>query len=197
MRKIIALLILGCCAFLFGCQESKKKEEFISEYSYYYQEENIKDTWSWFNLDEYKKALELKRVIKIDFKELEKMIEDKKSFVIYYGFNPSLYTCPYCAECLPIAIDAFNEINVDIYYLDIYAMRTNNSAEYLYIYNQLVTFDSSFGEKILAPTYVSYQEGKPYKYQVATFKNEDGKYISGLSEEQQRNLKELYQELVK
>ena len=197
MRKILVLLLLCCCILLIGCGESKKKEEFVSEYSYYYDEGNIKENWDWFTLDNYKNALELNRVIKIDFEELKEMIESNETFVIYYGFNPSLYTCPYCAECLPIAINAFDEVDLDIYYLDIYAMRTNNTEEYQYIYQQLLESDSSFGEKILAPTYVSYRNGHPYKYQIATFRNEEGKFISGMNEEQQQNLKNLYQELIK
>lgn len=197
MKKIVIVLLLCFCTLLFGCNEKKQKEEFILEYSYYYDQNNIDSDWDWFNVEEFKNALELNRVIALDFKELKKKIESKESFVIYYGFNPTLYQCPYCAECLPIAINAFDELDIDIYYLDIYAMRANNTDEYLYIYNQLLASDSSFGEKILAPTYVSYKEGNPYKYQIATFKNEDGRFISGITDEQKQQLKNIYQELVK
>ena len=196
MKRILGLLLF-CCLFLFGCSENKQKEDFVLEYSYYYDSNNIKENWTWFDLEELTNALELKRVKSIDFNKLKKMIESNESFIIYYGFNPSLYPCPYCAECLPIAINAFDELDIDIYYLDIYAMRTNNTSEYLYIYEQLVSFDSSFGEKILAPTYVSYRDGKPYKYQIATFKNDEGRFISGMNLEQRKKLKELYQDLYK
>lgn len=196
MKKIIVVLLLCLSLFLLGCNENKQKEEFVKEYSYYYDSSNLKDNWTWFNLDNYKASLNLKRIIKLDFKEVKEKIESDETFVIYYGFNPELYQCPYCVAALPIAIDAFNEIDCDIYYLDIYAIRANNTEEYQYLYQQLAA-DGTFGEKILAPTYVSYRDGEVYKYQIATFKNDQGRYIADLSTEQKEQLKQLYQDLLK
>ena len=196
MKKILIVLLLLMTIIFTGCSENKRKNDFVAEYSYYYDSQNIKEKWTWFNLDQYKKALELKRVIKLSFDEVQDKINKNDSFVIYYGFNPQLYQCPYCVETLPIAIDAFNELNEDFYYLDIYAMRSNNTEEYLYLYNQLVEVFNDFGPKILAPTYVYYQNGKPIKYHAATFKNDDGKFISGLNETQKQELKLIYKDLI-
>lgn len=196
MKKILFVVIMCFCLFLFGCSEAKQKEAFVQEYSYYYDSNNVKENWEWFDLDYYKTSLELKRVIKLDFEDVKEKIENDETFVIYYGFNPELYQCPYCVATLPIAINAFNEIDCDIYYLDIYAMRASNTEEYQYLYNQLAA-DGVFGEKILAPTYVSYREGEVYKYQIATFKNEEGRWITDLNTEQKEQLKEKYQNLLK
>lgn len=198
MKKILTLILLSMTIFLFSCNNktNEKKESFISEYSYYYNDENIKDDWNWFNKTEFQDALNLKRVIKLEFSEVKEKIESGEEFVIYYGFNPEFYQCPYCVAALPIAINSFDEIGMDIYYLDIYAMRTNNTLEYLYLLNQLQK-DNDFGEKILVPTYVSYANGEVKKYHIATLKDQEGKYIKDLSDSQKEELKQIYQELVK
>ena len=197
MKKVLSFLfILFVSVFAISCNEKEKYQAFIDEYSYYCNEENVKDGWDWFNKEEFQKALELKRVKKITCDELFEKLDSKETFVIWYGFDPELYQCPYCVASLPVAINAFNEIDLDIYYLDIYAMRNNNTDEYQRILKQLQE-DENFGEKILVPTYVSYRDGDVYKYHVATLKDENDKYIKDLSDNQKEELKQIYLDLVK
>lgn len=52
--------------------------------------------------------------------ELVKMIDEKKTFVVYFGFN----TCPWCRSVLPSLIDAASEKDIKkIYYVDIKDIR--------------------------------------------------------------------------
>ncbi len=52
--------------------------------------------------------------------ELVKMIEDKKSFVVYFGFA----ACPWCRSVLPTLFKVSNDLGLDkIYYVDVLEIR--------------------------------------------------------------------------
>ncbi len=55
-----------------------------------------------------------------DASDIVKMIKEKKTFVVYFGFD----TCPWCRSVLPTLIEVANDLSIDmIYYVDIKEIR--------------------------------------------------------------------------
>lgn len=197
MKKLSIICFLFFFIFLSGCTKEKsdediKKDAFISEYSYYNEEANVPETWDWFDLEELNNALNKRKILKLTYDETKEMIESGEQVVIYYGFDPKLYQCPYCVASLSSAVDAAIEVDIDIYYLDIRTMRVDNTEEYLWLYNGMLEVFPDFGTRISAPTYVKYNHGKPVDYHVATLKDEENNSIKSLTQEQKEELKNLY-----
>lgn len=55
-----------------------------------------------------------------DENEIIEMLEDKKSFVVYFGFSD----CPWCRSAIPILIEVAKDLGLDkIYYVDVKEIR--------------------------------------------------------------------------
>ena len=204
MKKIILLLVFLLSSTLIACKDSKEetgKTAFQVDYEFYYNEENIKDSWkSWFDYETFRTAIEKRRFIKISVEEALKKIENNEEFCLYYGFDPTLYKCPNCVCSIPYAEDVLEELDLYCYYVDIYTIRQQVSEEYLKFYNPIKeTFDDYVtlsGDDVLrAATVVYYKDGKPFNFHLATIKDSENNNIHDLTSEQQEQLKNIYRDL--
>lgn len=208
MKKIFYILLVIFAIMLVGCGKEKEEKtfddkinDFIEDYEYYYNSENIKETWTWFDLDFYKEGLNKKRFVKISIEEAIEKIESGEAFTIYYAFDPTLYQCPNCVCTLPYAEAIAEELDIYIYYVDVFAARQQDSAEYHKLYDPISeAFDNyavlADGDMLRASTAVYYKDGKPVNFTLSTtLKYEDNKNILDLTEEQKEVVKQAYRNL--
>lgn len=210
MKKILYLLILILAVTFVGCEKPDDNKNdnnedginaFVKDYEFYYDEANIKDNWkTWFNLDFYKQGLEKKRFIKISIDEAISKIDSGESFVIYYAFDPTLYRCPNCVCSLPYAEMIAEELDMYIYYVDVYVARQQDSEEYHKLYDPISAAFENYaylaeGDMLRASTVVYYKDGKPFNFNLSTIKDADNKNILDLTEEQKEQLKDIYRNL--
>ena len=204
MKKLLLVLILLFSLTFFACKDSKEetgKTAFQQDYESYYDENNIKDSWkTWYDMDFFKSSLEKRRFIKISIEEALEKIENKEEFILYFGFDPTLYKCPNCVCSIPYAEEVLEELDLYSYYVDIYVAREQNTDEYKKFYNAIVeAFDNyvilSGDEVLRASTVVYYKDGKPFNFHLATIKGEENKNIHELTEEQKEQLRNIYRDL--
>lgn len=113
--------------------------------------------------------------INYSVKQLDKDINDKKSRIVYFGFND----CPYCNDLLPILTDINSHFKQEIYYID--TRKNPNWKSNLDIddYDLLLTHIGKYLNKdedsklhLYVPTIIFINEGKiikfisPYEYDV-------------------------------
>ena len=202
MKKIIfiiTLLFLSISFFSCTKKEDKtidieqRKTDFINEYMYYEDSTNIPEKWStWFDYSYFKSQIDKRVFIKLTFDEVKAKIENKESFVIYYGFDPKLYQCPYCAISIPLVVDVAKELDIDIYYLDIRQMRVDEDDNYKYLYNLLIRDLANFPDVIRASTYVNYYEGIANGFYEGSLKDSEGNNIKELTDSQKEELRNIY-----
>ena len=204
MKKVLLVLLLVFSFMLFACKDSKEergKTDFQFDYEYYYNEDNIKDTWkTWYDLDFFKTNVEKRRFIKISIEDALKKIENKEEFALYFGFDPTLYKCPNCVCSIPYAEIVLEELNTYCYYVDIYVAREQNTEEYQKFFVAIKEAFSDYvtlsaDDVLRASTVVYYKNGKPTNFHLATLKDSDNKNIHNLTEEQKEELKEIYRNL--
>ena len=203
MKKLFLIITLFVLSLLMvSCKKEEekdtfdveaRKDAFIEEYRYYENSENVPEKWStWFNYDEFKAQIDKRVFVKLTFEEVKAKIENKESFVIYYGFDPKLYQCPYCAISIPLVTDVALELGIDVYYLDIRTMRVNETPEYKYLYDFLNENLEDFPEVIRASTYANYKDGVPNGFFQGSLTDEEGKNIKELTDAQKEELKDIY-----
>ena len=201
MKKVFMLLCLVLVVLSFGCKDSdlEKKKAFEDDYKYY-MDEAVVDAlgWDWFDKASYNKVFDEHVFVKSTFEEVKSAMEGKERVVIYFGYNPKLYQCPYCATALPIANEAALENGVSkILYLDIFQIRKDETDEYKWLRSFIQEQIPDFGEKILVPDFYVIENGKILSHHIATFKDEEGKYIKDLTDIQKEELKNVYNEMFK
>ena len=204
MKKILLVLVVLISLCLFACKDSKEetgKTAFQQDYEFYYNEENIKESWqSWYDMETFKTAIEKRRFIKISIEDALKMIDEKKEFILYFGFDPTLYKCPNCVCSIPFAEDVLEELDIYAYYVDIYVAREQNTEEYQKFFKAIKDAFSDYitlsGDDVLrASTVVYYKDGKPHNFHLATLKDSENKNIHNLTAEQKEELKQIYRDL--
>ena len=204
MKKLLLVLVLLLSLTLFACKDSKEetgKTAFQVEYEFYYNEENIKDSWkTWFDYDFFRTNVEKRRFIKISIEEALKKIEDKEEFTLYFGFDPTLYRCPNCVCSIPYAEIVLEELDMYCYYVEIYTERQNDTENYHKFYDAIKNAFSDYvtlsGDDVLrASTAVHYKDGNPFNFHLATIKDSENKNIHNLTSEQKEELKNIYRDL--
>lgn len=108
-------------------------------------------------------------------KQLDKDINDKKSRIVYFGFND----CPYCNDLLPILTDINSHFKQEIYYIDTRKNPDWKSNLDIDDYDLLLTHIGKYLNKdednklhLYVPTIIFINEGKiikfisPYEYDV-------------------------------
>ena len=204
MKKLLLIILIFLCLGLFACKDSKDetgKTAFQLEYEFYYNEDNIKDSWkTWYDVDFFRQAVEKRRFIKISIDDAIKKIDSGEEFVLYFGFDPTLYKCPNCVCSIPYAVSVLEELDMYCYYVEIYTARQNNTEEYQKFYNAIVNaFDDyvtlSGDEVLRASTVVRYKDKTPQKFHLATLKDSENNNIHNLTEEQKEELKNIYRDL--
>lgn len=176
MKKILSIIVIFFV--LVGCNpQNKSKAKILSEYP------NLKDKNHVF--------------IEASFNEVIDLLNNKTGVVIF-----SFSTCPYCQAVMPILNEsAKQEDFTEVLYFDIYEIRKNKTDEY----QQLIEIiskqvdDLAFEEdqttpRITVPDVYFVKDGKIISHYIATFKDQDGKWIKDLTISQQNELKAIYRE---
>jgi hypothetical protein len=100
---------------------------------------------------------------------------------------------------MPLINEAALKVGITkILYLDIYEMRKNNTTEYQLLLGYL---DSKVGDlieregvkKIIVPDLYIVKDGEIVTHHIATLKDNDGAFISDLTENQKQELIDLYE----
>ena len=185
MNKKLLFLVLILCLFLVsGCSV---KETDALKFKKEYESLNGKKTDD--GKHKYRKVSISKTnpMVYSDCKEINKLIDNKESFVVYFGFSK----CPWCRSIIESLIEAGNKNNIDkIYYVDVEKIRDvkilknidevtplkEGDADYMKLLDKLgdvledYTIEADDGRKIdvgekriYAPNVVAVIDGKAYK----------------------------------
>ena len=113
-KKLLLVLLLVLSLGLYGCGKQKDGEKFKEEY------ESVNGQKSGENTIRTLSIPKDNPFIYKETKDIVKAIQDKETFVVYFGF----VTCPWCRSVLPYLIKTAEENNIDeIYYVDIKNLR--------------------------------------------------------------------------
>ena len=149
--------------------------------------------------------------------DIVKMIEDKETFIVYFGFAK----CPWCRSVLPNLINAAKDNNVSkIYYVDVLNIRDTKEIKDGNIittkegttgYNKLVDLISNVLEKytvmdgsdikevgyrIYAPNVVAIKEGKAISMTTGISPTQDSAYMA-LTDVMNKESYELFKNVIK
>ena len=116
MKKILTILILFLTIFsLTGCSYRKDALKFKKEYESLNGEKSSSGKTI--------RTIKIKKNNPVIYKtdeEIVDMINNKESFIVYFGF-PS---CPWCRSVLPTLLDVCNDLNIDkLYYVNVENIR--------------------------------------------------------------------------
>lgn len=176
INKISIFLLLGLIIFLSGC--TSPKDKFEEDYQMFKNVDHVFE--------------------KVNYRSAYNALTGKGKYVIVFAYDPDLYVCPYCMEVLPILNEAALESEVvKILYLDIRTMRVERTDEYTelidYIFDQVDDLKSREGKlEIIVPDVYVVSDGEILAHHVATLKDDEGKYILGLDDNQKSELKDIY-----
>lgn len=110
---LIVLLLSGCTN-----KELTSKEKEALKFKEEYESLNGKST----NNRKYRKV-EIEKDNPMRYKsasDIVKMIEEKKTFIVYFGFD----SCPWCRSVVPTLLEVAKDLEVDtIYYVDVKEIR--------------------------------------------------------------------------
>ena len=120
-------------------------------------------------LNSYSQLKDQQHIVKmLDAKQVDSLIENKKTYVLFMGFE----RCPWCQDLMPYYNEIAKENRIEeIYYLDILEMRTNVDSKDRYVYDKLyqILLDASpTSTRIGAPTIFFVKEGILQAYHVGT-----------------------------
>ena len=124
MRKSFVLIVaLLCVALLTACTSTKKSNEDALKFKSDYESLNGVETSS---EGVYYRELDLDEdnpFVYTTLEEINGKIDNKESFIVYFGAN----WCPWCRSVLPTAIEEAKDAGIDtIYYIDV---RPDNDEE--------------------------------------------------------------------
>lgn len=179
--RIIIIVFLFVLSFgLISC--SNEKKAFEDDYQMFKDKEHV--------------------FVKADYKTVyASLTKEKGSSVIVFAYDPDLYVCPFCMKVFPILNEVALEAEVEeILYLDIRTMRVERTAEYLslieYISDQVDDLELRDDKlEIIVPDVYVVQDGKILGHHIATIKDEEGKYIVDINDEQTSELKDIYRSM--
>ncbi len=178
--KVFLLIFISI--FLISCKDNGKRA-FENDYQMFKGEEHV------FRKVDYDTM----------YQEFTKSTEHR---VIVFAFDPDLYECPYCMLLLPIMNEvALEEGLKEILYFDVYEMRKDRTNEYV----DLVEFITSQTDleirndlhEIVVPDIYLVKNGKIISHHIATFKDEEGRFIFNLTEAEKEEIKSIYRDMFK
>ena len=118
MKKI--LMIIMILVLLVGCNTSKKEMTDAMRFKEEY--ENLNGEKTSYD-DSYYRTIDIAEdnpIIYKDASDIVKMIDNKDTFVVYFGFS----SCPWCRSVVPNLISVANVLGIDtIYYVDVKDIR--------------------------------------------------------------------------
>lgn len=142
-------------------------------------------------------ATDFSMFIDTTFEEVLAKISNKETFALFLGFD----NCPWCRDVKPILQDVANNLNTQIYYIDVKGedcektcnlentdLRNNNDENYT------KWLKTTGEENITVPYLIIYKEGK--KDAVYTSPNYDA-HLKNISEKNTKKVQDKYTELLK
>lgn len=119
MKRVINFtFILILCFTLCGCGNKEKTDavKFKEEY------ESLNNKTNESNSKKYREVL-INKDNPIKYKtadEIATMIDEKESFIVYFGFD----TCPWCRSVVPTMLEVAKDLGIEtIYYVDVKEIR--------------------------------------------------------------------------
>jgi len=121
MKKFIVLVIM--MVTLVGCAEIKEKASNKSDAVLFKEEyESLNNEKTTYN-DTYYRILDIDEnnpFVYKDASDIIEMIDNKETFVVYFGFS----SCPWCRSIISSLIDVSKDLNIStIYYVDVKEIR--------------------------------------------------------------------------
>lgn len=217
MKKIIYISLF--LVLLLGITSCGKKEENLYNFKEEYESLNNQEN----DYGQKTRALDIPEnnpFVKVEASEIVKMMDDKKTFVVYFGFA----SCPWCRSVLNELINASKEKNINtIYYVDVkdirntlkYNEETNKveetkkgSDDYYKLLEKLdnvlsyydLSTQASFPEvdakRIYAPNIVIVEKGKAIGLESGIPESLTNPYME-LTEEMKEDIKNKFLEVLK
>ena len=129
------------------------------------------------------------------YKELNKKIQNKDSFILYLGFP----NCPWCRNIVPVLFDAVKENNIDkIYYINPRVLKEENADDFDSLFNLLYDYllaDEEGNKGLYVPDVYFFKDGKIIGNHLDTVESQTDPRVT-LNEEQVNELKGIYGELI-
>lgn len=118
MKKIIIFIVIF--TLLLGCSNNDKKEVDAIKFKKEYESLNNEETSYGNNAYRELDIDEENPFIYKSAKDIVKMIDNKETFVVYFGFS----SCPWCRSVIENLINVSSDLGIDyIYYVDVLEIR--------------------------------------------------------------------------
>lgn len=129
----------------------------------------------------------------LSYSDLENKINNKESFVVYFGFP----TCPWCRNIINVLFDTANDNNANIYYINNRELKSNSSEDYNKIYELVYDYldTDNTGTKVLyVPDVYFFKEGNIVGHHLGSVESQTNPKVL-LNSTQKKELKGIYQDL--
>lgn len=190
MKKVWILAFLGIL-LLAGC--NKKQEENTNTKKQGCDDSPVCDVAKSADMSAYEGFdVENNQFIEITMDDAIQKMETDASGIFYFGFP----TCPWCIEAVPIMNEVAQEMDLHIYYINKRAETSNeeNIAKMTTLLKDIVSENDEGVPTLYVPEVVVINEGEITDHHADTVPNHDA-HERKMSEEEQSQLKEIYQEL--
>lgn len=190
MKKVWLLAFLGIL-LLAGC--NKKQEENTNTKKQGCDDSPVCDVAKSADMSAYEGFdVENNQFIEITMDDAIQKMETDASGIFYFGFP----TCPWCIEAVPIMNEVAQEMDLHIYYINKRAETSNeeNIAKMTTLLKDIVSENDEGVPTLYVPEVVVINEGEITDHHADTVPNHDA-HERKMSEEEQAQLKEIYQEL--
>lgn len=190
MKKVWILAFLGIL-ILAGC--SKKQEDNTNTKKQGCDDSPVCDVAKSADMSAYEGFdVENNQFIEITMDDAIQKMETDASGIFYFGFP----TCPWCIEAVPIMNEVAQEMDLHIYYINKKADTSNeeNIAKMTSLLKDIVSENEEGVPTLYVPEVVVINEGEITDHHADTVPNHDA-HERKMNEEEQAQLKEIYQEL--
>lgn len=131
----------------------------------------------------------------VDYIYQEEVIEvlENGTGIVYFGYN----SCPWCRNIVEILLETAKEEKFDkVYYVNTHGALDGIEEELIEILHDYLRENPETGEKVLAvPDVYFIKDGKIIGHHISTVESYKNPY-KGMNEEQKKELKKIYQELL-
>ncbi len=139
--------------------------------------------------------------IQIKFDEVFRMFDEQLDGIVLLSYP----ACPYCNLAVPILNETAKEMNLKVYYLDIYGddFMELNTAQRLAIVNRLKTYiepaltqvPGKDKKDLYVPLVIAVTAGESVDYHISL--TDDFNLKDGLNDQQKKELKKIYRRILK
>lgn len=188
MKIILTAMICLINLFVYGCAAPPEEE--------YVLHSEGTDMSVYKYLDDEDHAF-----IQIKFDEVFRLFDEQLDGVVLLSYP----ACPYCNLAVPILNEAAKEMNLKVYYLDIYGddfMELNTAQRLatvnrlkIYIEPALTQVPGKDKKDLYVPLVIAVSAGEIIDYHISL--TDDFRLKDGLNDRQKKELKDIYRQLLK